>query len=69
MGPFHVDRGGWIGNLIGGEEVVSTEATVTLPAVRVEDLERRPAARWAIAIAGDQRLGPLADDVPSEPDP
>ncbi len=65
LGPFEGDRGGWI----GGEEVIPSEAGVTLTALRVEDPERRPAPRRAVAIAGDQRLGPLADDVPPEADP
>ena len=69
LGPFHMDRGGWIGGLIGGEEIVSTEAGVTLAALRVEDPERRPAPRRAVAIAGDQRLGSLAHDVATETNP
>ena len=67
MGPFRVDRG--VGGLIGGEELLPAEAAVTLTALRVEDPERRPTPRWAVAIAGDQRLGPLAHDVATEPDP
>ena len=69
MGPFGMDRGGWIGGLFGGEEVLSMEAGVTLTAFRVEDPERRPASRRAVAIAGDQRLGSLAHDVAAETDP
>lgn len=65
LGPFEGDRGGWV----GGEEVVSTEATVAFTALRVEDPEGRPPPRRAVAIAGDQRLGLLAHDVSSEPDP
>ena len=68
LGPFE-NRGGWIEGLIDGKEVVMTQAGVTFTAFRVEDPERGPAARRAVAVAGDQRLGPLADDVPSEPDP
>ena len=68
MGPFEGDRGGWVGDLIG-EEVDSTEAGVALTALRVEDPERHPAPRRAVPIAGDQRLGSLADDVPPETDP
>ena len=68
MGPFEVDRGGWVGGLIG-EEIVPTEAGVTLTALRVEDPERRPAPRRAVAVAGDQRLGSLAHDVAPETDP
>ena len=75
MGPF-VDRGGllcFVG-LCGfvrvvAEEVVATEAGVALPTLRVEDPEGGPLPRRAVAIAGDQRLGPLTDDVAPEPDP
>ena len=69
MGPFEVDRGGWIGELIGGEEIVTTKAGVTFTALRIENPERRPAPRWAVAVAGDQRLGSLAHDVATETDP
>ena len=65
MGPFEVDRGGWI----GGKEIVPTEAGVTLTALRVEDPERRAAPRRAVPVAGDQRLGSLAHDVAPEADP
>ena len=51
------------------EEVVAAEAGVALAALRVEDPEGRPPPRRAVAVAGDERLGPLADDVASEPDP
>ena len=64
MGPFGMDGGGLI-----DEEVVATEAGVAFAAVGVEDPERRPLPRRAVAIAGDERLGPLPDDVASEPDP
>lgn len=59
-----MDRGGLI-----DEEPVTAEACVTLPAVCVEDPERRPAPRRAVAVPGDQRLRPLADDVAPETDP
>lgn len=68
MGPFRVDRGGWIGGLVE-KEVVTGEAGVALAAVGVQDPEGRPLARRAVSIAGDQRLRPLADDVAPEPDP
>ena len=45
------------------------EAGVALAALGVEDPERRPPPRRAVAVAGDQRLRPLADDVAAEPDP
>jgi len=61
-------RGGWIGDLVE-EELVPAEAGVTLPTVRVEDPEHRPAPRRAVAVPGDQRFGALADDVAPEMDP
>ena len=66
VGPF-VGRGGWIGGLV--EEVVATKAGVALSTLRVEDPEGRPLPGRAVAVAGDQRLRPLADDVAPEPDP
>jgi hypothetical protein len=65
-----MDRGGWVlvGELVD-EEVVPAEAGVALPAVRVEDPERGPAPRRAVAVPGNQRFGALADDVASEADP
>ena len=68
MGPFGVDRGGWVGGLVD-EEIVPMEAGVTLTALRVEDPERRPTPRRAVAVPGDQRLRSLADDVATEADP
>lgn len=63
-----MDRGGWIRELVD-EKVFPAEAGVTLTAVRVEDPERRPAPRRAVAVPGDQRLRALADDVAPEADP
>lgn len=45
------------------------EAGIALATVRVEDPERRPTPRRPIAVAGDQRLGALPDDVAAETDP
>ena len=45
------------------------QARVPLAAVGVQDPERRAATRWAVAVMGDERLGALADDVATEPDP
>ena len=53
----------------GVNEAVAAEAGVALAAIRVEDPERRPAARWAGPAAGYQDLGLLADDVPPEAEP
>ncbi len=64
MGPFELDRGGLI-----DEEVVAGEAGIALPALRVQDPEDRPSPGRPIAVTGDQGLRPLADDVPTEPDP
>jgi len=61
-------RGGWIGDLVE-EELVTAKAGVTLPTVRVEDPEDRPAPRRAVAVPGDQCFGALADDVAPEADP
>ncbi len=68
MGPFKLDRGGWIGSFIK-QEVVPAEAGVTLATLRIEDPERRPAPRWAVAVPGDQHLRALTDDVAPEADP
>jgi len=72
VGPFGLDRGGWIGSLVEGsvkEQVIAAEAGVALAALRVEDPEGRPSPRRPVAIAGDERLRPLPDDVAPEPDP
>jgi hypothetical protein len=61
-------RGGWIGDLVE-EELVTAEAGITLATVRVEDPEHRSTPRRSVAVPGDQRLRPLADDVAPEPDP
>lgn len=45
------------------------EAGVVLRAVGVEDPQRRPTPWWAGAIARDDHLRSLADDVSAEPDP
>ena len=68
MGPFGVDRGGWVRGLVD-EEIVPMEAGVTLTALRVEDPERRPEPRRAVAVSGDQRLRSLTHDVATETDP
>ncbi len=45
------------------------ETAVPLATLGVEDPELRPSPRRPVAAAGDERLGPLADDVAAEPDP
>jgi hypothetical protein len=45
------------------------EAGITLAALRVEDPEGRPTPRRPIAIARDQRLRSLPDDIASKTDP
>jgi hypothetical protein len=45
------------------------ETAVPLATLGVEDPELRPSARRSVAAAGHERLGPLADDIPPEPDP
>jgi hypothetical protein len=52
-----------------GEELWVAEAGVALSAVGIEDSQRRPPAWWAGAIARDDHLRSLADDVAPEPDP
>ena len=51
------------------EEIRVAETAVPLATLGVEDPELRPSPRRPVAAAGDERLGPLADDVASEPDP
>ena len=45
------------------------ETAVPLATLGVEDPQLRPSPRRPVAAAGHERLRPLADDVPSEPDP
>ena len=45
------------------------ETAVPLATLGVQDPELRSSARRPVAAAGDERLGPLADDVAPEPDP
>ena len=45
------------------------ETAVPLATLGVQDPELRPSARRPVPAAGDERLRPLADDVPAEPDP
>ncbi len=51
------------------EEVRAAETAVPLATLGVEDPELRPSPRRPIPAAGDECLGPLADDVAAEPDP
>lgn len=45
------------------------ETAVPLATLGVQDPELRSSAGRPVAAAGDERLGPLADDVAAEPDP
>lgn len=45
------------------------EAGIPPAALRVEDPELDPLPRWTCPVAGDDHLGPLADDIPAEADP
>jgi len=45
------------------------EALVPLAALGVEDPQLRPPPRRPVAAPGDERFGPLADDIPTQPDP
>ena len=70
--PGHWDDGGInVGRLIWPtvQKGLAAEAGVSLPSVRIEDSERRPAAGWAGPVAGDDHLRSLADDVPPEANP
>jgi hypothetical protein len=61
--------GGLVCRGLVDEQGVPDETDVPLAALGVEDPERRPTARWAVAVVGHERLGPMPDDVPPEPDP
>jgi hypothetical protein len=61
--------GGLAGFAVVAEEIRVAETAVPLATLGVEDPELRPFPRRPVAAAGHERLGPLADDVPSEPDP
>src|SRR5258707_5055585 len=63
MGPF---PGHWNGGI---DQAFAAEAGVARTAVRVEDPEGRPAARWAGPAACYQDLGLLADDIAPEAEP
>ena len=52
-----------------GEERLAEEAGVPTATLRVEDPELRPPPRRAGPVPGDDHLRPLADDIPTEPDP
>ena len=45
------------------------ETAVPLATLGVEDPELRPSPRRPVPAPGDERLGPLADDVAAKPDP
>ena len=62
--PGHWEDGGQVVEL--GEELGVAEAGVALSAVGVEDLQRRPPPWWAGAVARDDHLRSLTDDVASD---
>ena len=62
-------RPGEAGERVEAEEPVPAEAGVALATVGIEDPEGRPPAGRTGAVAGDEDLGRLADDVPPEADP
>jgi hypothetical protein len=64
-----VSIGGGVDRVELGEELGVAEAGVALSAVGVEDPQRRPPPGWTGAIARDDHLRSLADDVSSEPNP
>lgn len=51
------------------DEIGPPEAGVPRPTLGVEDLDLDSAPRRSEPVPGDEDLGPLADDVPPEPDP
>jgi hypothetical protein len=51
------------------QESVVGETRIPLAALGVEDPQDRPTPRRAVAVVGDERLGPLPDDIPAETDP
>ena len=51
------------------QQGVPGETRVPLAALGVEDPERRPPTRRAVAVVGDERFGALADDVAAQADP
>jgi hypothetical protein len=51
------------------QESVVGETRIPLAALGVEDPQDRPTPRRAVAVVGDERLGPLPDHVPAETDP
>jgi hypothetical protein len=63
--------GGWVGpdRCLVEQQGVPGETRVPLAALRVEDPERRPAARRTVAVVRDERFGALADDVAPQADP
>ena len=63
-----MDRGGLLGELVD-QEAIPAEAAITLPAVRIEDPERRPPSWRAVSVPGDQGFRALADHVTPETDP
>ena len=68
-------RDAWAGGAVGGrvegvdQERVVGQARIPFAALGVQDPERRPTARRAVAVVGDERLGALADDVAAQADP
>lgn len=66
------DLGGGVGRELGvdiSQEIVPAEAGIPVAALRVEDPESRSPPRLAVAVAGDQRLRALPDDIATEVDP
>ena len=64
--------GGGVGRELGvdiSQEVVPAEAGIPVAAFRVQDPESRSPPRLAVAVAGDQRLRALPDDIATEVDP
>jgi hypothetical protein len=51
------------------EQGIACETGIPLAALGIQDPQGRSTTRWAVAVVRHERLGALADDVPTQPDP
>ena len=67
------DPGPAAGSLAGwralGQEGLEAEAGIPIPAIGIEDPERRPPTGRTGSAARDDDLGGLPDDIAAQPDP
>lgn len=61
--------GGLVCRGVVDQQGVPGETRVPLAALRVQDPKRRPTPGRAVAVVRHERLGPVPDDVTTEPDP